>query len=199
MNSDTRKKLIRLIFPVLILLVMVVLIIMARARDARALQAALDAHTAKTESSSTETGETSASTGTETSVEESSDTYPTDGEAVTADQLEGAVTTLDGAVVVSFVSMDEETKMLTIRIDNNYTEDISTQGHPTTVCDGTDVLLNPLGPNQKLNYVTIPMGTYHLITYKVDARVFTCTSLEIGGTLRIISNSEAFDYDLTIK
>ena len=75
MNSDTRKKLIRLIFPVLILLVMVVLIIMARARDARALQAALDAQTAKTENSSTETGETSASTGTETSVEESSDTY----------------------------------------------------------------------------------------------------------------------------
>jgi len=194
MNSDTRKKLVRLIFPVLILITLVVLIIMARTRDARALQAALDAASTKTESSST-TEESS----TESSVEESEDAYPTDGEAVTADQLEGAVTTLDGAVVVSFVSMDEETSMLTIRIDNNYTEDISTQGHPTTVCDGTDVLLNPLGPNQKLNYVTIPVGTYHLITYKVDARVFSCESLSIGGTMRIISNSETFDYDLTIK
>ncbi len=195
MNSDVRKKLIRLIFPVLILVVMVVLIIMARTRDARALQNALDAANTRVEETSSTVEETS----TESTVEESTDAIPTDGEAVTADQLEGAVTTLDGAVVVSFVSMDPDTSMLTIRIDNNYTEDISTQGHPTTVCDGADVLLNPLGPNQKLNYITIPVGTYHMITYKVDQRVFSCETLSIGGTMRIISNNETFDYDLPIK
>ncbi|MCF0135679.1 MAG: hypothetical protein HUJ69_04590 [Lachnospiraceae bacterium] len=201
MNTMQRKQLARLIFPSLILIAMVVLIIMAKVRDAKRLEATMNASSAVTETASGESSEASESsivspTGATTVI---TDMDPT-GEAKPLEELEGAIGLFDGKVAVSYIGMDEETSTISIRIDNMYGEEITTQGFPKTQVDGADVLLNPLGKNQKLNYVKIPDGEYVLISYKVDARCFSCDSLEItAGFVKILSTEELDEYAFTIK
>lgn len=205
MNTAQKKQLSRLILPCLILVVMVVLIIMAKARDAKKLENALNG-SATTTTQATTTTDTDADAD---AADESSAPAPAavkpgtaeaSGDAVAASELENASVIFDGKVAVTYDTMNEEASTITVRIDNMYGEDLQTQGFPKTIVDGEEILLNPLGKNQKLNYTTIPAGQYILITYKVDARCFSATTLELTtGTLKVMSTGEIEYYDLIIK
>lgn len=121
------------------------------------------------------------------------------GKAVPADSLLNAAVMFDGRVAVSFVRMDKDASTIMIRIDNSSDEDIRTQSFPKTIADGTEILMNPLGKNQQVSYVTIPAGQYVLITYKVDVRCLTALSLQLTeGTVQVVSTGDIDYYDLTI-
>lgn len=200
MNTETRKKLLKLIFPGIILTAMVVLIVMARHRDAQTTANKLAEKQAAKEASAAAAESSTESSAPAAEAAEDEDAIPVDGDAAEHADLEDPKTTCyDDKMSISFVGFDEANSLMGIRIDNRYGESISTQGHPMTTCDGEAVLLNPLGKNQKLNYICVEDGCYHIVWYKVDARCFTCESLVLEGTMKIDSNEEMDTYELIIK
>lgn len=189
MNSDTKKKIIKLIFPSLILIVMVVLIIMAKHRDNSKILAA------KNSSTVTESSEESS----EEIVDENK--MAETGPAVTIDQLGdyAAVEVRDG-IIVSFIEVIEEGPKVVIRIDNNTSGMIGTNGLPTITYDGEAIPVISLGANTEIALANVPAGEYRLLTYKVNAKAKTCTTMTLAATLCEVAadNTREVTFDYTL-
>jgi len=86
-------------------------------------------------------------------------------------------TCMNGNVTVSAVSYDKSNSSITLRIENNMGQEISTFGFPTIVIDGQSIELDPFS-NMNANLASIAANSYAEITYYVDSRL-----LESGGQI----------------